>query len=168
MSEPTLLEFPCAFPIKAMGRNSGEFQSVVTEIVFRHAQLFSGEQVRTRASGVGNFLSVTITVNAESREQLDRIYHELTDCKQVLQCKLHITGREGPAHFNRKAFPGKLVDHHQELQLPAIFCAISQEVIAPYVVAMPSPVANTTVGAVAGQSTPFSLLFRHLKVFLLP
>jgi putative lipoic acid-binding regulatory protein len=85
MSEPgTLLEFPCAFPIKAMGRNSGEFQSVVTEIVSRHAQLFNGEQVRTRASGVGNFLSVTITVSAESREQLDRIYQDLTDCKQVL------------------------------------------------------------------------------------
>lgn len=80
----TLMDFPCAFPIKAMGRNGGEFQSVVTEIVFRHAELVSGEQVRARASGAGNFLSVTITVSAQSRDQLDRIYQDLTDCEQVL------------------------------------------------------------------------------------
>ena len=80
----TLLEFPCAFPVKAMGRDGGEFESVVTEIVFRHARLFADEQVRSRASRAGNFLSVTITINAESREQLDRIYQDLTDCEQVL------------------------------------------------------------------------------------
>ena len=80
----SLLEFPCAFPVKAMGRSSGEFESVVTEIVFRHAELFGDEQVRARASGAGNFISVTITVNAQSRDQLDRIYQDLTDCEQVL------------------------------------------------------------------------------------
>ncbi len=80
----SLLEFPCAFAVKAMGRNGGKFETVVTEIVFRHAELFSGEQVRARASGEGNFISVTITVNALSREQLDRIYQDLTDCEQVL------------------------------------------------------------------------------------
>jgi len=80
----SLLEFPCAFPVKAMGRNGGEFESVVSEIVFRHARLFGSEQVRARASGAGNFISVTITVTAESREQLDRIYQDLTDCEQVL------------------------------------------------------------------------------------
>jgi putative lipoic acid-binding regulatory protein len=80
----TLLEFPCAFPIKAMGRSGKDFESVVTEIVFRHAQLFDGEQVRARASGAGRFVSVTITVNAESRDQLDRIYQDLTQCTDVL------------------------------------------------------------------------------------
>lgn len=85
MSEQdTLLEFPCAFPVKAMGRNGDEFETLVSEIVFRHARLHADEQVRSRPSGAGNFISVTITVNAESREQLDRIYQDLTDCEQVL------------------------------------------------------------------------------------
>ena len=80
----TLLEFPCAFPVKAMGRSGGEFESIVADIVLKHAQLFDGEQVRARASGAGNFVSVTITVQAESREQLDRIYQDLTNCEAVL------------------------------------------------------------------------------------
>ena len=84
MSEETLLEFPCAFPIKAMGRNAKGFQDLVSEIVFRHANLFDGQEVKARASGNGNFLSVTITVEALSREQLDNIYQDLTDCEQIL------------------------------------------------------------------------------------
>lgn len=80
----SLMEFPCAFPIKAMGRNAEAFESVVSEIVFRHARLFSGHEVRSRPSGAGNFVSVTITVEAESRDQLDRIYRDLTACEQVL------------------------------------------------------------------------------------
>jgi len=80
----SLFDFPCRFPIKAMGRNGGNFESVVTDIVFRHAELFPGEEVRVQPSGKGNFLSVTVTIEAVSREQLDRIYHDLTDCAQIL------------------------------------------------------------------------------------
>jgi hypothetical protein len=78
------MDFPCAFPIKAMGRSGGSFESIVSEIVLRHARLYDGHEVRARESGAGNFVSVTITVEAESREQLDRIYRELTACEQVL------------------------------------------------------------------------------------
>ncbi len=78
------MEFPCAFPIKAMGKNAGNFESMVTDIIFKHAELSDGEQVRSRSSGSDNFLSVTITINAVSREQLDLIYAELTACEQVL------------------------------------------------------------------------------------
>jgi putative lipoic acid-binding regulatory protein len=85
MSESsTLLEFPCAFPIKAMGRSAADFEEIVSRIVFRHAQLFAGEQVYTRPSGSGNFLSVTIVVEAQSKNQLDQIYQDLTACEQVL------------------------------------------------------------------------------------
>ena len=83
-SSSTLLEFPCPFPIKAMGRNGKDFETVVTEIVFRHAQLFAGKKVVARSSGAGNYLSVTVTVNALSKPQLDRIYEDLTACEQVL------------------------------------------------------------------------------------
>jgi putative lipoic acid-binding regulatory protein len=80
----SLLEFPCSFPIKAMGKNGNNFETMVSEIVLRHAELFSDEQVRTSPSGSGNFLSVTITINAVSRVQLDRIYEDLTACEKVL------------------------------------------------------------------------------------
>jgi len=83
-SSSSLLEFPCPFPIKAMGRNGSEFESVVTEIVLRHAQLFDGKEIVARSSGEGNYLSVTVTINASSQPQLDRIYEDLTACEQVL------------------------------------------------------------------------------------
>lgn len=82
--ETTLLEFPCMFPIKAMGRASDDFESLVTTIVFSHAEPYAGEAVSVNESAEGNFLSVTVKIVATSREQLDRIYMDLTDCEQVL------------------------------------------------------------------------------------
>ena len=83
-NETTLLEFPCRFPIKAMGRQSDEFETIVSGIVTRHAQLWPDEPVRSVPSKAGNFVSVTATVEAKSKAQLDAIYQELTDCEQVL------------------------------------------------------------------------------------
>jgi len=80
----SLLEFPCRFPIKAMGRNEGDFEGLVTGIVTRHAELWIGESVRLQPSGEGNFVSVTVVIEAVSKGQLDRIYQELTDSEQVL------------------------------------------------------------------------------------
>ncbi len=80
----SLFDFPCRFPVKAMGRNSAEFEPLVTGIILNHAQLFSGEEVSVNESGGGNFLSVTVTIEAHSREQLDRIYMDLTACELVL------------------------------------------------------------------------------------
>lgn len=85
MSEPeSPLKFPCVFPIKAMGRTEPDFQSTVTTIVFTHAEPYAGDAVSVTYSGQGNFQSVTVTVVATSRAQLDRIYQDLTDCEQVL------------------------------------------------------------------------------------
>ena len=67
-----------------MGRSGPGFEETVEKIVFRHAAAYSDESVVARPSGAGNFVSVTITVRAESREQLDRIYQDLTDCELVL------------------------------------------------------------------------------------
>ena len=83
-SEWTLLEFPCRFPIKAMGRQSDQFEALVRGIVTRHAQLWPDEPIRSTASKAGNFVSVTATVDARSKAQLDAIYQDLTDCEQVL------------------------------------------------------------------------------------
>ena len=80
----TLLEFPCNFPVKAMGRNDAEFEAVVTKIILAHAEPVAGVPVTTNASSSGGYLSVTVTIEAVSKAQLDRIYQDLTDCEQVL------------------------------------------------------------------------------------
>ncbi len=76
--EDTLLEFPCDFPIKIMGSRSDEFAQTMVEIVLRHAPDFIAESVAMRASSSGNYLSVTCTIRATSKPQLDELYRELS------------------------------------------------------------------------------------------
>ena len=80
----TLLEFPCQFPIKAMGKNCDTFETLVVTLVRKHCTDLGEGAVVCRDSKEGKFLSVTVTVTATSREQLDNIYYELTACEQVL------------------------------------------------------------------------------------
>lgn len=85
MSEQeTLLEFPCQFPIKAMGRSEDDFEALVVTLVRKHAPDLTEAAIKTRDSQGGKYLSVTVTVTATSRDQLDNIYRELTACEQVL------------------------------------------------------------------------------------
>jgi putative lipoic acid-binding regulatory protein len=82
--EESPLKFPCEFPIKAMGKAGADFDITVVEIVRRHAPDLSEGAIRTRASSKGNYLSVTVVVNATSRAQLDAIYQDLVDCEDVV------------------------------------------------------------------------------------
>ena len=78
------LQFPCEFPIKAMGKADCELDVIVVEIVRRHVPDLAEGAVHTRDSKEGNYISVTVTVNATSREQLDAIYQDLVDCEAVI------------------------------------------------------------------------------------
>src|SRR5437667_3584123 len=80
----TLLEFPCAFPLKIMGRTQDGFAQAVLEVVLRHAPDFDSASMEMRASRQGNYLSLTCVVNATSREQLDALYRELSAHPQVV------------------------------------------------------------------------------------
>ena len=71
------LEFPTAFPIKVMGRRTDDFAQAIVEVVLRHAPDFDAGTLEMRASRAGNYLSVTATITATSREQLDELYREL-------------------------------------------------------------------------------------------
>jgi uncharacterized protein len=84
MSDTTLQVYPSDFPIKVMGRHDSNLRALTQAIVERHAGPLAESRIRTRTSGDGNFLALTYTVNATSREQLDTIYRELTACKSVL------------------------------------------------------------------------------------
>jgi len=80
----SLLEFPCSFPIKAMGRNTDDFEEAISAIVMTHAELWPNEPIRSAPSTEGNFVSVTVVIEARSQQQLDAIYQDLTDCDQVI------------------------------------------------------------------------------------
>jgi hypothetical protein len=80
----TPMEFPCEFPLKVMGRHDGDLRALTRTIVERHTGPLPESKVRVRTSGDGNFLALTYVITAESREQLDAIYLELTACKAVL------------------------------------------------------------------------------------
>ena len=86
MSSPdqSPLEFPCKFPIKAMGKAADDFDALVVSIVRRHAPDFMDTTVKTRHSRGGQYLSVTVTITAQSREQLDNIYMDLTADERIL------------------------------------------------------------------------------------
>ena len=79
-----LFNFPCDFPIKIMGRCDCELETLVVEIINKHVPNEAGNNVTTRPSGKGNFISVTVIIKATSREQLDNIYIELTAREEVL------------------------------------------------------------------------------------
>jgi hypothetical protein len=80
----SLLTFPCVFPIKVMGRREDGFAQDVAEVVLRHAPDFHPETIEMRASRNGRYLSLTVTLNARSREQLDGLYSELSKHPRVM------------------------------------------------------------------------------------
>ena len=80
----SLLAFPTAFPIKILGRRESGFTTAVIGIVLRHAPDFMPGSIETRPSREGKYISLTATVNATSREQLDALYQELCDHPSVV------------------------------------------------------------------------------------
>ncbi len=76
--QDSLLQFPCDFPIKIMGQRNDDFAQHVLAIVLRHAPDYATETLEMRASSGGKYLSVTCTIRATSRAQLDALYRELT------------------------------------------------------------------------------------------
>jgi uncharacterized protein len=75
---PSLLVFPTDFPIKVMGRRVDGFAQVIADVVREHAPDFDAQTMEVRASKFGNYLSLTATIRATSREQLDSLYRALT------------------------------------------------------------------------------------------
>jgi putative lipoic acid-binding regulatory protein len=76
--QQTLLEFPCDFPIKIMGETREDFAEAIVALVQQHAPDFDAAKVEMRASSGGKYISLTCTVTATSRDQLDNLYRALT------------------------------------------------------------------------------------------
>jgi len=82
--DESALSFPCRFPIKAMGLARDDLLVRIVEIVQQHIPDLDDSAVTQRASSNGKYLSVTITIEATSREQLDAIYQDLTASEHVM------------------------------------------------------------------------------------
>ena len=82
--DEAVFNFPCDFPIKAMGKHTTEFEATVISVVRKHCPDIGENSVQSRASKAGTYLSVTVTVRATSKLQLDNLYLELTALDEVL------------------------------------------------------------------------------------
>ena len=79
----SLLDFPCSFPLKIMGKTQSGFAQAVIDVVKRHAPDFVPATVEMRPSRENNLLSISTTINATSQNQLDDLYRELCDHPMV-------------------------------------------------------------------------------------
>ena len=82
--QPSLIEYPCDFPIKIMGKTQAGVAQTVLAIVRTHAPDFDGSTMQMKTSKGGKYLSVTCVIRATSREQLDGLYRELCDHPMVV------------------------------------------------------------------------------------
>ena len=60
------------------------FAQGVMEIVMRHAPDFDPKSMEMRPSSKGKYLGITVTIVAQSREQLDALYRDLCDHPSVV------------------------------------------------------------------------------------
>jgi len=87
MTENTLLEFPCSFPIKVIGTNQPEFEQQMVMIVRQHVGKLGEGAVKSTPSRNKKYLAVTITFTATSKAQLNSLYqaiHAHPDVKMML------------------------------------------------------------------------------------
>jgi putative lipoic acid-binding regulatory protein len=78
------MTFPCDFQVKAMGLSEPGFDALVVEIVRRHCGDIREGAVSSKPSKNGKYVSVTVSFQAESMDQLNAIYDELTAHEKVL------------------------------------------------------------------------------------
>ncbi len=78
------LQFPCPYTVKAMGRNDSTFPTYVTRLLEPHTGPIAPTQITSKSSRNQRYLSVSVTIQAHSRAQLDAIYQDLTDDPAVL------------------------------------------------------------------------------------
>jgi putative lipoic acid-binding regulatory protein len=77
--DPPKIVFPCAYPIKVLGRAESAFQPAVMTVFHQHAAGFSEQDVVVKDSRKGTFQSITVTIEAQSEDQLRLIHQDLMD-----------------------------------------------------------------------------------------
>lgn len=76
--EESLIEYPSRFPIKVMGAQAEGFVEAIARVARQFDPDFDASTIEQRPSKGGNYLGLTITITATSREQLDELYRTLS------------------------------------------------------------------------------------------
>jgi uncharacterized protein len=87
MTQKTLIEFPCYFPIKIMGSNTSIFLEDIRQITLNHFSDFKHDALVYKESKNANYIAITVTIFAQNQDMLDAFYREITkhpDVKMVL------------------------------------------------------------------------------------
>ncbi len=79
----SLIEYPCDFPIKVFGFAQQGFAQAVAAVVQTHAPDFDAASIEMRSSSQAKYISLTCTIRATSREQLDNLYRDLSSHPMV-------------------------------------------------------------------------------------
>ncbi|MBP0598948.1 DUF493 family protein [Herbaspirillum sp. LeCh32-8] len=82
-AEESLIEYPSDFPIKVVGIMQDEFAQTIVELVVEHDPEFHAGKIEMRPSSQGKYLSLTLTIRATSRAQLDNLYRALSSHELV-------------------------------------------------------------------------------------
>ena len=81
-ADESLLKFPTDLPVKVFGRNDAEFRAAVVEIIERHyGKAYTIAELPSKQAA---YVSLTITVRAESRAQIDAVYRDFVACERIL------------------------------------------------------------------------------------
>ena len=80
----SLIDFPCEFPIKILGKDSDVFENTVSQIMSKHDQEYSELSVKKNNSKNKNYIALTWVVNVNNQDELDNIYKDLSKDKNIL------------------------------------------------------------------------------------
>ena len=83
-SRESLIDFPCKFPIKILGKDSDVFENTVSKIMAKHDQKYSEFSVKKNNSKNKNYIALTWVVNVNNQDELDNIYRDLSKDKNIL------------------------------------------------------------------------------------
>jgi putative lipoic acid-binding regulatory protein len=81
--EESLITYPSAFPIKVMGAQVEGFEAAIVAVARQFDPGFDADRIERRPSKAGNYLGLTLTITATSREQLDELYRTLSSHPMV-------------------------------------------------------------------------------------
>lgn len=81
--DQSLIEYPSEFPIKVMGLMQESFAQTIVDVVILHDPTFHAGKMDMRPSTKGTYLSLTVTILAVNREQLDNLYRALSSHPMV-------------------------------------------------------------------------------------
>lgn len=84
MSDDTLMEFPNDFTFKVIGEATPEFEGEVLRIFRQYFPKLGEGAIQIKSSNNEKYLSYSIHVTAESKEQLDTVYQALSDNPLIL------------------------------------------------------------------------------------